>query len=180
MYPDCVFVCRMDALCPRVRMDRGLFMVCSVPCLAPGMYGCVSLCFCVNVRAAACRSLHVVCGLGLMPFVGCGSFPCTHYWQDVSRYLHLTYLIMVCGGGGAFRAHVARVLRGPLVVPMSLLIFARCCSLFVYEFGICCGLGWESQTWRGVDHVGVCRGVGLHGAACCEAVLQRLAWRCPR
>jgi hypothetical protein len=38
---------------------RGLFTLCSVPCLAPGMYGCVSLCFLCKYSV---RDLHVPAG----------------------------------------------------------------------------------------------------------------------
>jgi len=74
---------------------RGLFMVCSVPWLAPCMYGCLSLCFCVNARSETCKSLHAVWGPSLMPvYVGFSLFPCTHL-QDASKYLHLAHLIIV-------------------------------------------------------------------------------------
>ena len=85
-------VCRAPAPIGKFRV---MPMVCSVPCLVPSMYGCVSLCFWLNERSETCKSLQAVWGPGVMPVFVCFSLsPCT-YVQDASTYLHLSHLIIM-------------------------------------------------------------------------------------
>ena len=85
------------------------------------------------------------------------------------------------GRGRALRVPGIREFRGPLVIPVSLLLYFACCGR-VRVYGVCVGWdrGNESIAYRGVSRAGVCRDVGFMRVMCCVEVLKRIVWRCPQ
>ena len=79
------------------------------------------------------------------------------------------------GRGVALRVPVARECRGPLVIPVPLLLCFACCGR-VRVYGA--GVGWdyvsESIAYQGVSRAGVCGHVDFRRVSCCVVVLQRI------
>jgi hypothetical protein len=82
------------------------------------------------------------------------------------------------GRGNALPVPATRELWGPLVTPVSPLLYFACCSR-MRVYGVCVewGLVSESIAYRGVSPVRVCRFMEFGGVSRCVEVLQRREWR---
>jgi hypothetical protein len=95
----------------------GMHILCSVPCLVPGMCRCVSLYIWFNERSETRKSLQSFWAPYLIPVPMCFSLsPCICV-QDASSYLHVSQLIMLWEG------------RAPSVSPLPETSGALWCSI---------------------------------------------------